>query len=100
MICPKLPQASGHARRADAALTWGPSAGRQVPGGVHFLRAVPYHGLATGPDGQCALCHRGERTIRRARYRHDPVRTIAVVLVAIMAAVATFFLVGALLDTR
>jgi hypothetical protein len=30
----------------------------------------------------------------------DPARTIAIVVVAIMAAVATFFLVGALVDTR
>jgi hypothetical protein len=58
------------------------------------------HGLATGPDGQCALCHREERAIQHARHRHDPARTIAVVLVAIMAAVATFFLVGSVLDTR
>jgi hypothetical protein len=59
------------------------------------------HGLATGPDGLCALCHRDERAIERTIARgHDPARRIAVVLVAIMAAVATFFLVGALLDTR
>jgi hypothetical protein len=30
----------------------------------------------------------------------DPARKIAVVIVALMAAIATFFLVGALLDTR
>jgi hypothetical protein len=30
----------------------------------------------------------------------DPSRKIAIVVVALMAAVATFFLVGALLDTR
>jgi hypothetical protein len=30
----------------------------------------------------------------------DPARRIAVVIVALMAAIATFFLVGALLDTR
>jgi hypothetical protein len=61
----------------------------------------PHHGLATGPDGRCVLCHRQERDIRRAMARgHDPARKIAIVVVAIMAAVATFFLVGALLDTR
>jgi hypothetical protein len=60
-----------------------------------------HHGLATGPDGQCALCHRDERAIRRAVMRGcDPARTLAIVLVAIMAAIATFFLVGAVLDTR
>jgi hypothetical protein len=59
------------------------------------------HGLATGPDGRCALCHRDERAIDRAASRgRDPARTVAIVLVAIMAAVATFFLVGAVLDTR
>jgi hypothetical protein len=30
----------------------------------------------------------------------DPARKIAIVIVALMAAVATFFLVGAFLDTR
>ncbi|HTB75155.1 MAG TPA: hypothetical protein VK762_18020 [Polyangiaceae bacterium] len=60
-----------------------------------------HHGLATGPDGRCALCHRQDRAIERATSRgRDPARKVAIVLVAIMAAVATFFLVGALLDTR
>jgi hypothetical protein len=60
-----------------------------------------HHGLATGPDGRCALCHRDERAIERATTRgRDRARTVAIVLVAIMAAVATFFLVGAVLDTR
>ncbi len=59
------------------------------------------HDLATGPDGRCALCHRDERAIERATTRgRDPARKLAIVVVAIMAAVATFFLVGALLDTR
>jgi hypothetical protein len=30
----------------------------------------------------------------------DPARKIAILIVSVMAAVATFFLVGALLDTR
>jgi hypothetical protein len=60
-----------------------------------------HHGLATGPDGRCSLCHRQDRAIERATSRgRDPARTVAIVVVAIMAAVATFFLVGALLDTR
>jgi hypothetical protein len=59
------------------------------------------HGLAAGPDGRCALCRRDERAIQRATRRgRDPARQVAIVVVAIMAAVATFFLVGALLDTR
>jgi hypothetical protein len=59
------------------------------------------HGLAIGPDGRCALCHRDERAIERATTRgRDPARRFAIAVVAIMAAVATFFLVGALLDTR
>jgi hypothetical protein len=60
-----------------------------------------HHGLATGPDGKCALCLRRDRVIERATRRgRDPARKVAVVVVAIMAAIATFFLVGALLDTR
>jgi hypothetical protein len=60
-----------------------------------------HHGLATGPDGQCALCRRDERAIERPTTRgRDPARKIAIAVVAIMAAIATFFLVGALLDTR
>jgi hypothetical protein len=59
------------------------------------------HGLATGPDARCALCHRDDRALERAATRgRDPARKIAIVAVAIMAAIATFFLVGALLDTR
>jgi hypothetical protein len=61
----------------------------------------PHHGLATGPDGRCALCHRLDRHVERAIGRgRDPWRTLAIAVVAIMAAVATFFLVGAVLDTR
>jgi hypothetical protein len=63
--------------------------------------ACAHHGLATGPDGRCVLCRRQERAIERAITRgRDPARRIAIVVVALMAAVATFFLVGALLDTR
>jgi hypothetical protein len=59
------------------------------------------HGIATGPDGRCALCHRQERAIAKATTRgRDPLRAIAIVVVALMAAIATFFLVGAMLDTR
>jgi hypothetical protein len=60
-----------------------------------------HHGLAAGPDGRCVLCHRDQRAIERAVTRgRDPARAAAIVLVALMAAVATFFLVGAVLDTR
>ncbi len=77
----------------------GPRAG--APSGTLSSMQCARHGLATGPDGQCALCHRRDRAIERATTRgRDPARKIAIVVVAIMAAVATFFLVGALLDTR
>jgi hypothetical protein len=59
-----------------------------------------HHGLATGPNGKCVLCHRRERALESARHGRDPARTLAIALVALMAAVATFFLVGAMLDTR
>jgi hypothetical protein len=59
------------------------------------------HGLAAGPDGRCALCHRRERAISRALSRgRDRWRTAAIVLVAIAAAVAVFSLTGAWLDTK
>ncbi len=59
------------------------------------------HRLASGPDGRCALCKRDERARKRALARgSDPARRIAIVVLAIMAAVATFALAGALLDTR
>jgi hypothetical protein len=59
------------------------------------------HGLATGPDGRCALCLRRERALERVMSRaSDPARKVVILVVSIMAAVATFFLVGALLDTR
>jgi hypothetical protein len=32
--------------------------------------------------------------------RRDPLRTVAIVIVAVMAAIATFALLGAVLDTR
>ena len=70
------------------------------PQGYTPFMQCAHHGLATGPDGQCVLCHREQRVIQRASHGHDPARTLAVVLVAIMAAIATFFLVGAVLDTR
>jgi hypothetical protein len=61
----------------------------------------PHHGLATGPDNQCVLCHRLQRDVEQATRRaRDPARKVAIAVVALMAAVATFFLVGALLDTR
>jgi hypothetical protein len=47
------------------------------------------------------MCRRQERAIERAMGRgRDPARRFAVVLLAIVAAVATFALVGALLDTK
>jgi len=59
------------------------------------------HGLATGPDGKCALCHRQERDVDRALTRgRDPARRVAIVVVAIVAAVAAFLVAGAFFDTR
>jgi hypothetical protein len=59
------------------------------------------HGLASRPDGRCALCLREERAQKRALARgSDPARKVAIVVLAIMAAVATFALAGALFDTR
>jgi len=65
-----------------------------------FMQCVR-HGLATGPDERCALCVRDERARERAlTRRRDTARTVAIVVVALMAAIATFSLVGAWLDTR
>jgi hypothetical protein len=59
------------------------------------------HAIAAGPDGRCALCRRDERALERAIQRgHDPARRLAVIVLAIVAAVATFAVVGALLDTK
>ena len=59
------------------------------------------HGLAAAPDGRCALCRRRERALEGATSRtSDPARKVAILVVSLMAAVATFFLAGALLDTR
>ena len=59
------------------------------------------HGLATAPDGRCALCRRLERAARRAAaHGHDPWRRVAIVVLAVMAAVAAFALAGALFDTK
>jgi hypothetical protein len=56
------------------------------------------HGLVVGPDGRCALCHRGDRAETRHTDRriHRGLR----VLIAILAGVATYALLMALLDTR
>jgi hypothetical protein len=59
------------------------------------------HAIAAAPDGRCVLCRRQERAIDRAMQRgRDPARRLAIVLVAIVAALATFAIVGALLDTK
>jgi len=59
------------------------------------------HAIAAGPDGRCALCRRRDRAIERATRRgRDPARRLAIVVVAIVAALATFALIGALLDTK
>src|SRR5579859_7734480 len=87
-------------RRPDASCGGSRRASERPPRTLSSMQCA-HHGLATGPDGRCALCRRHERAIQRASTRgYDPARTIAIVVVAIMAAVATFFLVGAVLDTR
>jgi len=59
------------------------------------------HALAAGPDGGCVLCRRQKRAMERAMRRgRDPARRLAVLILAIVAALTTFALVGALLDTR
>jgi hypothetical protein len=59
------------------------------------------HGLAAGPDGRCALCHRRDQAVVRAsKRRRDPVRRAAILVVALVAGIAAFALLLALLDTR
>jgi hypothetical protein len=50
-------------------------------------------------DSHLALTLRGEAR-RKRMTRRDPARAVAIVVVAIMAAVATFALLGAVFDTR
>ena len=58
------------------------------------------HGLAAGPDGACAICHREERALRRAVARgHDPGRKIAIVVVGVVVGIVVFVLLMAGLDT-
>ena len=59
------------------------------------------HGLATGPDGRCVICHRdlmaGHASLVRMNDRLP--RTIAKIALAIVAGFATFALLLLLLDT-
>ena len=58
------------------------------------------HGLAAGPDGTCALCHRERRAFFRALVRrHDPARRIAIVVVGVAVGIAVFVLLTAFFDT-
>jgi hypothetical protein len=56
------------------------------------------HGLAAGPNGECALCHRGERAEVRGTDRriHRGLR----VVIAIITGVTTYVLLMAAFDTR
>ncbi|HLK37779.1 MAG TPA: hypothetical protein VKU41_13555 [Polyangiaceae bacterium] len=66
-----------------------------------FVVLCPRHGIAAAPDGRCILCRRQDKAVEIAvRRGRDPLRRLAVVIVAIMAALAAFALAGALLDTR
>jgi hypothetical protein len=59
------------------------------------------HAIAAGPDGRCILCRRRDREVERAMLRgRDPARRLAIVILAVVAAFATFALAGALLDTK
>jgi fatty acid desaturase len=59
------------------------------------------HGLAAGPDGRCALCHRRDRDLARPTKRgRDPFRRAAIVIVAVAAGIAALALLLALFDTR
>jgi len=57
------------------------------------------HGLAAGPDGQCALCRSHERRVaHRASERRW--RPLARVIVAIVAGLFVFAWLLAILDTK
>ena len=59
------------------------------------------HGLAAGPDGECALCRREQRAFLRAvARRQDPVRRVAIVVVAVLVGVVVFVLLTAVMDTE
>jgi hypothetical protein len=59
------------------------------------------HGLATGPDGRCALCRSRFSAFMRAGERsRDPVRKVAIVVVAILAGIAAYALIAAAVDTE
>ena len=72
--------------------------GQMVPWGMRCER----HGLAAGKGGQCALCHRTQRSLERAVTRQSDRkwRRLAVIIVAIAAAAAAFALVTAAFDSR
>ena len=59
------------------------------------------HGIAGGQDGRCALCHRESRVRDEAHVRRGDRRIHKVlrVVIAIVAFVATYALLMALLDT-
>jgi hypothetical protein len=60
------------------------------------------HGLAAGPDGRCALCHRPEAVASQAAAHQGDrtARRVAKVVVAVVAGIAVFALLLALFDTR
>ena len=59
------------------------------------------HGLATGPDGRCALCHRTDRAVDCANVRQDDrrIHPRLRVLIALAACVAAYATLMAWLDT-
>jgi hypothetical protein len=59
------------------------------------------HGLAAGPDGKCALCHREGRKFEVAVVRqNDRARKVAIVVVSLVAGIAAFILLTVIFDTR
>ena len=60
------------------------------------------HRLAAGPDGGCALCHRAARVHEQTEVRRGDrrFRRGLRVVVGVVACLATYALLMALLDTR
>ncbi len=59
------------------------------------------HGLASGPDGRCALCRTRDRVLATAASgSSDPLRRVAVIVVALAALVAAYALITSVVDTR
>jgi hypothetical protein len=59
------------------------------------------HGLAAGPDGKCALCHREARAFDHAVARqHDRARKVSIQVVSVVVGIFVFVALTAIFDTR